>query len=147
MKYHVLFVLLFFLKKKKNSKIWNCLLLQIIGGALRVKLKNTKVRKDKSLTWNIYGWTGVTLNAPAIGQVAKFEKIWLTDDGDGGRDTGPRWADISYIRRLESFLGGSKFWISLFWGGFQKNEYFGGMKILCVCFFFGEGVITKLVYI
>ena len=37
MKYHVLFVIFEKKKKKKNSKIWNCRLLQIIGGALRVK--------------------------------------------------------------------------------------------------------------
>ena len=32
LKYHALFVIL-----KKSGKIWNCRLLQIIGGALRVK--------------------------------------------------------------------------------------------------------------
>ena len=33
MKYHALFVIL-----KKSNKIWNCRLLQIIGGALGVKV-------------------------------------------------------------------------------------------------------------
>ena len=35
MKYHALFVIL-----EKAAKIWNCRLLQIIAGALRVKQQN-----------------------------------------------------------------------------------------------------------
>ena len=31
---------------------------------------------------------------------------------------------FSYIRRLRPFLVGSKFRISIFFGGFQKNEYY-----------------------
>ena len=48
---------------------------------------------------------------------------------------------FSYIRRLGSFYGVKILNFSIL-GGFQKNEYFWGMKI----FFFG-GVITKLDYI
>ena len=50
MKYHALFVIF-----EKSSKIRNCRLLQIIGGALRVKLCNllqtgSKSNKNKKIT-------------------------------------------------------------------------------------------------
>ena len=38
---------------------------------------------------------------------------------------------FSYTRRLRPFLGVQKFNFSMFWG-FQRNEYFGGMKILWI---------------
>ena len=49
---------------------------------------------------------------------------------------------FSYIRRLGSFFGFRIVNFNIF-GGFQKNDYFLGMKI-CGYFF---GVITKLDYI
>ena len=55
-----------------------------MGGALRVKLKNTKLSEDKPFASHTYGWTGITLNTLATGQVAEFEKIALTDDGKKG---------------------------------------------------------------
>ena len=36
MKYHALFVIF-----EKSEKIWNCRLLQIVGGALRVKIETS----------------------------------------------------------------------------------------------------------
>ena len=53
---------------------------------------------------------------------------------------------FSYIRRLWLFGAGGGFKIlnyNIFWG-FQKNEYFLGIRIWCI---FGGGVITILDYI
>ena len=44
---------------------------------------------------------------------------------------------FSYIRRLGSFFGGSKFWFSIFLGVFRKNNIFGGIKNLWI-FFWGH---------
>ena len=49
---------------------------------------------------------------------------------------------FSYKRRLGSFFGFKNLNINIF-GGFQKNDYFRGMKILWIFF----AVITKLDYI
>ena len=54
---------------------------------------------------------------------------------------------FSYIRRLWVFWGFKILNFNIFWG-FQKNEYFLGIKILWTFFFFwGGGVITILDYI
>ena len=39
---------------------------------------------------------------------------------------------FSYLRRLGSFFGGSKFLISIFWGVFRKITIFRGMQILWI---------------
>ena len=62
--------------------------------------------------------------------------------GEGGGGT----LIFSYIRRLRSFWGGSKFWISTFLGVFRKMIFFflgGGGWRFCGYFFWD---ITKLVY-
>ena len=50
---------------------------------------------------------------------------------------------FSNMRRLMSFLCGFNIVNFIICGGFHKNEYFGGTKILLIFF----GVITKLDYI
>ena len=54
MNYHALFVIL------KNSKIWNCCLQQIVGGALLVNIETNTMNSDQaapkgviSLIWSI----------------------------------------------------------------------------------------------
>ena len=39
---------------------------------------------------------------------------------------------FSHVRRLRLFFGGSKFWISIFFGVFRKMNIFGGVKILWI---------------
>ena len=57
---------------------------------------------------------------------------------------GPRGGTLifSHIRWLGLFFGFKILNFNIL-GGFQKNEYFWGVKILWI-FFFGGGVITKL---
>ena len=50
----------------------------------------------------------------------------------GGGGGGGGTLIFSHIRRLGLFLGGSKFWISIFFGGSEKWVFFWGMKILWI---------------
>ena len=54
-------------------------------------------------------------------------------DPRGGGGGGGGSLIFSYIRRLGSFFGVQNFDFYYF-GGFQKNEYFWGMKILWIFF-------------
>ena len=73
---------------------------------------------------------------------------WSRDNqgGEGGGGGGG-YSDISYIRRLGSFLGFKtlNFNFFFFFGGgwVQKNDFLGGMKILWIFF----GVIATLGHI
>ena len=59
---------------------------------------------------------------------SKVEEIMiLANCRPGGGGGG--YSDISYIRRLWLFLGFKILSFNIF-GGFQKNEYFWGIKIL-----------------
>ena len=60
----------------------------------------------------------------------------LSPPGGGG---GGGTLTFSYIRRLGPFFGVKFLNFNIFWG-FQKNEYFLGMKILWI-FFWGHPII------
>ena len=63
---------------------------------------------------------------------------FLAPEGGYPQGGGGGYSDIS-IRRLGSFFGFKILHLVIF-GGFQKNEYFGSMKILWIFL----GFITKL---
>ena len=64
----------------------------------------------------------------------------LISKGGGGGEGGGGYSDIFTHTLAQVFFGGFEF---IIFGGFQKNEYILGMKILWIFFWGGGGVITN----
>ena len=79
MKYHALFVIF-----EKNGKIWSCRLLQIVGGALRVK----------GAAW--YGSILFAMKAAKVPRQTRKQTALVTNDGQRANMTVPKTPNSNY---------------------------------------------------